>query len=152
MRLNRHVGVPIRGLERRRSLPENRIPLNGLSSGDTMTSDVFTYYEKDVSVSNDVPKSTIELVMERLKQQDAEANTTATTPLTDEQREAIASVRRDYKAKVAEADILFSATLATTFDPETRLELEANRRRDLSRFVSSCDKKIDQIRKGVSSE
>jgi hypothetical protein len=104
-----------------------------------------------VSVSNEAPKSTIELVMERFKQQDAEAETTPTTPLTDEQREAIAAARRDYEAKVAEVDILFTATLAATFDPEARLGLEANRRRDLSRFVSSRDKKIDQIRKGGAS-
>ena len=98
-------------------------------------------------VSKDAPKSAVELVMERLKQQDAGAAVEATT-LTDDQKEAIAAARRDYEAKVAEAEILFHSKLAATFDPEARQELEANHRRDVGQSASTRDRKIAAVRKG----
>ena len=98
-------------------------------------------------VSKDAPKSAVELVMERLKQQDAGTDVETTT-LTDEQKEAIATARRDYEAKVAEAEILFSSKLAAAFEPEVRQELEANHRRDLGQSASTRDRKIAAIRKG----
>ena len=98
-------------------------------------------------MSKDAPKSAVELVMERLKQQDAGADVETTT-LTDEQKEGIAAARRDYEAKVAEVDILFDSKLAATFDPEARQELEANHRRDLGQFASTRDRKIAAARKG----
>ena len=95
------------------------------------------------------PKSAVELAMERLRQQDAEAGGGAGgRPLTDDEKEAIAAARRDYGAKVAEAEILMRSKLAATFDPEGRLEIEANHRRDLGQFASSRDRKIAAIRKG----
>ncbi|MDP6582337.1 MAG: hypothetical protein QF681_16915 [Vicinamibacterales bacterium] len=101
-------------------------------------------------MSTEPPKSAIELVMERLKQQDAAADAegAGSTPLTDEQKESIADARRDHEAKVAEAEILFRSKLVATLDPEARQELEANHRRDLGQFASSRDKKIEAIRKG----
>jgi hypothetical protein len=98
-------------------------------------------------VSKDAPKSAVELVMERLKQQDAGADVEATT-LTDDQKEAIAAARRDYEAKVAEAEILFHSKLAAAFDPEARQELEANHRRDVGQSASTRDRKIAAVRKG----
>ena len=98
-------------------------------------------------MSKDAPKSAVELVMERLKQQDAGADV-ETTPLTDDQKEAIAAARRDYEANVAEAEILFHSKLAATFDPEVRQELEANHRRDLAQSASTRDRKIAAVRKG----
>ena len=98
-------------------------------------------------VSKDAPKSAVELVMERLKQQDAGADVAATS-LTDDQKEAIATARRDYEAKAAEAEILFHSKLAATVDPEVRQELEANHRRDLGQSASIRDRKIAAIRKG----
>ena len=98
-------------------------------------------------MSKDVPKSAVELVMERLKQQDAGADVEATT-LTDDQKEAIAAARRDYEAKVAEAEILFHSKLAAAFDPEARQELEANHRRDVGQSASTRDRKIAAVRKG----
>ena len=96
-------------------------------------------------VSKDVPKSAVELVMERLKQQDVGADVEATT-LTDDQKEAIAAARRDYEAKVAEAEI--HSKLAAAFDPEARQELEANHRRDVGQSASTRDRKIAAVRKG----
>ncbi|HIN11857.1 MAG TPA: hypothetical protein EYM63_09620 [Acidobacteria bacterium] len=98
-------------------------------------------------VSKNAPKSAVELVMERLKQQDAGADVEATT-LTDDQKEAIAAARRDYEAKVAEAEILFHSKLAAAFDPEARQELEANHRRDVGQSASTRDRKIAAVRKG----
>tara|TARA_A100001037_G_scaffold271326_1_gene266754 strand:+ start:97 stop:402 length:306 start_codon:yes stop_codon:yes gene_type:complete len=95
-------------------------------------------------VSNDAPKSAVELVMERLRQQDAA--TEATQPLTDDQKARIADAKRDHDAKVAEAEILFGTKIAATFEPEARAELEANHRRDLSQFASTRDKKVAAIR------
>ena len=97
-------------------------------------------------MSKDAPKSAVELVMERLKQQDAGADV-ETTPLTDDQKEAIAAARRDYEANVAEAEILLHSKLAATFDPEVRQELEANHRRDLAQSASKRDRKIAAVRK-----
>ena len=98
-------------------------------------------------VSKNVPKSAVELVMERLKHQDAGADVEATT-LTDDQKEAIAAARSDYEAKVAEAEILFHSKLAAAFDPEARQELEANHRRDVGQSASTRDRKIAAVRKG----
>ena len=99
------------------------------------------------------PKSAVELAMERLRRQDAETGdeAAASRPLTDDEKEAIAVARRDYEAKVAEAGILVGSKLAVTFDPESRLEIEANHRRDLGQFASSRDRKIAAIRKGDRS-
>jgi len=98
-------------------------------------------------VSKNAPKSAVELVMERLKQQDVGVDVEATT-LTDDQKEAIAAARRDYEAKVAEAEILFHSKLAAAFDPEARQELEANHRRDVGQSASTRDRKIAAVRKG----
>jgi hypothetical protein len=107
-------------------------------------------HRRDADVSTEAPKSAIELVMERLKQEDAAADTEVAA-LTDSQKEALAAVRRDHEAKVAEADILFRSKLAVTVDPEVRQEIEANHRRDLGQFATSRDKKIDAIRAGSLS-
>ena len=95
-------------------------------------------------MSKEAPKSAVDLVMERLRQQDAAED--AAVPLTDEQKAAIAAARRDHDAKVAEAEILYGAKLAATLDPEARAEFEANHRRDLAQFASSRDRKIAAIR------
>ena len=97
----------------------------------------------------DAPKSAVELVMERLKQQDAAADV-ETTPLTGHQKEAIAAERRNYEARVAEAEILLSSKLVAVVELEVRQELEANHRRDLAQSVSTRDRKIAAIRKGTS--
>ncbi len=99
----------------------------------------------------DAPKSAVELVMERLRKQDATANAES-TPLTEDQKLAIAAARRSYEANVAEADILHRSSLAATMDPEARQQLDANYRRDLARFASARDRKIGLVRKGDQAE
>ena len=51
------------------------------------------------------PKSSFELVMERLRKQDAEEGVTV-RPMTDEQKSAIAEVRSLYDSRIAEQDVL----------------------------------------------
>ena len=96
------------------------------------------------------PKSAVDLVMERLRQRDAEVKGDVVV-LTDAQKEAIAAAKRDYAANVAEAEILFRSALAVTMDPEARQELEANHRRDLGQFASARDRKIEAARKAGES-
>ena len=96
------------------------------------------------------PKSAVDLVMERLRKQDADV-TGETVVLTDHQKEAIAAAKRDYAANVAEAEILFRSSLMGTVDSEARQELEANHRRDLGQFVSARDRRIETARKAGES-
>jgi hypothetical protein len=98
----------------------------------------------------DGPKSTYEIVMERLRKKDAEAGT-AGTPLTEEQRTAIAEARNVYEARVAERRIMHQSTLARTLDPAEREVREEEFRRDLDRFESDRDSKIRKIREGSAT-
>ena len=93
----------------------------------------------------DAPKSALELVMERLRRKDAEAGVDD-TPLTDEQRAAIAEARSVYEAKVAERRIMHESAMRKTFDPAERESLEQGFRRDLERFESDRETKVRRIR------
>jgi hypothetical protein len=95
----------------------------------------------------DAPKSRLELVMERLRKQDAAAGVEE-TPLTEAQRAAIAEARSVYDARVAERRIMHQSTLATTIDPAERAQREEELRRDLDRFESDRDAKVRRIRAG----
>ncbi|MCA1651462.1 MAG: hypothetical protein LC753_14705 [Acidobacteria bacterium] len=98
----------------------------------------------------DAPKSAIELMMERLKQKDAEAGVTE-TPLTDAQRAAIAEARSVYEAKAAERRIMHQSMQATMMDPAEREARDQELRRDLERFESERDSRIRKIRAGESA-
>ncbi len=91
------------------------------------------------------PKSAIDLVMERLRQKDAEAGVTEKT-LTGEQRTAIAEARNVYEARVAERKILHQSAILSIFDPAERQAVDDALRRDLERFESDRDSKIRKIR------
>ena len=99
----------------------------------------------------DGPKSAVELVMERLREQDGTTSSEA-APLTEDQKLAIAAARRSHEANVAEAEILYHSTLASTLDPDARQQLDANHRRDLARFASARDRKVAAARKGDQAE
>lgn len=98
-------------------------------------------------LSNDPPKSALDLVMERLRKKDAEAGI-VDTPLTDEQRTAIAEARSVYEARVAERKILHQSAANATFDPAERAALDEALRRDLDRFESDRESKVRKIREG----
>jgi len=97
-------------------------------------------------MSDAPPKSAIELAMEKLARQDAEAGTESRA-LTAAQKEAIADARRNYEARAAECRILHDSTVAAAWEPEARSEVEANYRRDLARLAGDRDRKIGKILK-----
>jgi predicted outer membrane protein len=86
----------------------------------------------------DAPKSSFDLVMERLRKKDAEAGIQE-KPLTDAQRAAIADARSACEARIAERKIMHQSTVAGLFEPAERDERDAELRRDL-------DEKIKRIR------
>ena len=68
-------------------------------------------------MSDDAPKSAFELAMERLRKKDREEGV-EDTPLTDEQRSAIAEAKKLYEAKLAEREILYHAARSKARDAE----------------------------------
>jgi hypothetical protein len=90
-------------------------------------------------------KTSYELAMERLRKSDADAGIES-RPVTDAQKAAIAEVRNFYEAKIAEQQVLHHSRLKTTADPAERATLEEGYRRDLERFASERDAKIEKIR------
>jgi hypothetical protein len=94
---------------------------------------------------SDTPKSSFDLVMERLRKKDADAGVEE-KPLTDGQRAAIAEARSVCEAKVAQRRIMHASAVTGVFDPA---ELEARTlelRRDIERFEYDRDAKIAKIR------
>jgi hypothetical protein len=96
-------------------------------------------------MTDDAPKSALELAMERLKKKDAEQGV-SDRPLTDDQKNEIAEVRKTYGAKLAQEEILFKSKLAGVFEHEARQALQDNYRRDVERLTHERDRKIEKIR------
>ncbi len=94
-------------------------------------------------------KSAYELAMERLKKADAESGVEPRR-LTDEQKAAIAELRRFYEAKLAEQELLHHSALRKIPDPEARAALEDEYRHDRERLVTERDAKLEKIRSGQS--
>jgi hypothetical protein len=102
-------------------------------------------------VPDDKPvKSSYELAMERLKKKDAEEGVQS-TPLSDEQKAAIAEARSFYGAKIAEQEVLLEASLRRTLDPAEREAISLELRRMRERYASERDNKIEKIRSGQVS-
>jgi hypothetical protein len=96
---------------------------------------------------DDAPKTAYELAMERLRQKDRQAGAEE-RPLTDQERAAIAEVRRIYEAKLAEREILHQHSLRQARTPEDIARLADELARDRERYTSERDRKIAEIRKG----
>src|SRR5262245_39045517 len=96
-------------------------------------------------MSDEGPKSALDVVMERLRQKDAAAGVEL-TKLTDEQKAAIAEARNVLEAKRAERQILYAAAIAGVWDPAARAAAEDEHRRELARLQEDCDRKIEKIR------
>ncbi len=99
-----------------------------------------------MALSDDTPKSALEIAMARLKKQDAERGEQA-APLTDEQKARIAEVRQAAQAKLAQEEILYKASIERTFDPEARAKLEAEHRIDVQRIQDDAERKVEKIRR-----
>jgi|SRR5687767_1136108 hypothetical protein len=102
-------------------------------------------------MSDDTPKSALEIAMARLKKQDADAGIVE-HKLTDAQKAAIAEARSVYEARVAERQILHREKQLTTYDPQQVETMEQEYRRDLERFASDRDSKIRKIRQETESQ
>lgn len=98
-----------------------------------------------LTMSNDAPKSAYELAMERLRRKDAEAGVVS-GPVSEEQKIAIAEVRRVAEARLAELQILHQSALAGAFDPAVRETMESEYRRDVQRVADDRERKIAAIR------
>jgi hypothetical protein len=96
-------------------------------------------------MTDEAPKSALELAMERLRKKDAEQGV-SDRPLTEEQKNEIAEVRKTYSAKLAQEEILFKSTLAGVLEYEARQTLQDNYRRDVDRLTHERDRKIEKIR------
>ena len=96
-------------------------------------------------MSDEAPKSALELAMARLKKQDADQGVSERS-LTDDQKNEIAEVRKTYGAKLAQEEILFKSKTSVWIDPEQRRTIEENYRRDVERLNHERDRKIEKIR------
>lgn len=97
-------------------------------------------------MSDDAPKSAIELAMARLQKKDAESGQTE-APLTEAQKAAIADIRQIYAARKAQAEIMHQASLAGAVDVETLARVQEEFRRDTDRLVREADEKVAAIRR-----
>jgi hypothetical protein len=97
-------------------------------------------------MADEAPKSALEIAMERLKKQDAEAGVVE-HKLTDDQKAAIAEARSVHEARVAELQILHRSKQLSAVDPVEIEKIEQEYRRDLERLASDRDSKIKKIRK-----
>ena len=100
-------------------------------------------------MSDDAPKRSYELAMERLRKKDQAAGGDD-RPLTDAQKAAIAEIRQFYKAKSAELEILHQAALRKATTHEEIDQLNENLRRDGERLAGERDRKIAEIRKSAA--
>ena len=96
-------------------------------------------------MSDEAPKSALELAMARLKKKDADAGVSEPV-LSDAQKNEIAEVRQTYAAKLAQEQILYQSKAQGLFDAESRRALEENYRRDVERLNHERDRKIEKIR------
>lgn len=96
-------------------------------------------------------KSAYELAMERLRAEDREAGVEEEKPLTDEQKQEIARLRQEAKAKLAELEILHrDAAGAAADDPEKLQKVKEQNRIDRERVESRLESTVARVRQGKS--
>jgi hypothetical protein len=98
-------------------------------------------------MSEQSPRSAVEIAMDRLRQKDAQDGVQQ-RPRTDEQKAAIAEIRSIYDAKLAQAEVMHRSALAGILEPAARATLDEGYQRDRQRIQSERDAKIDRIRSG----
>ena len=98
-------------------------------------------------MADEAPKSAYELAMERLRKKDKEAGVEERT-VTDEQKAAIAEIRKVYEAKLAEREILHQSERRKAASPEALAQVEEEYRRDRERIGDERDRKIEKAREG----
>jgi hypothetical protein len=99
-----------------------------------------------MTTEEEAPKSAYELAMARLRKKDADEGV-SDAPITEEQRQAIADIRKVYAARLAEREILHqSSRRKIADDPEAIEALEQDYRRERERVNSERDRKIEEVR------
>jgi hypothetical protein len=94
-------------------------------------------------------KSAYELAMERLQAQDRAQGVEKHKPLTEAQKEQIAELRRQAKARHAELEILHRKNLnGAAGDPEALTRIESEYERDRLRVESSLESALVRVRRG----
>ena len=94
-------------------------------------------------------KSAYELAMERLKAKDRAEGIEDERPLTAKQKERIAELRREAKAKLAEMEILHRKNLAAAgSDPVELHKLEEHYANDRARVDSRLESALAKVRRG----
>ena len=96
-------------------------------------------------MSDEAPKSSFELAMERLRKKDADAGIEE-RPVTDEQKAQIAEVQRVYSARIAQAEILHKSQIAMVWEPEERAKILDGHRREIQRIHDERERKLAKIR------
>ena len=101
-------------------------------------------------MSEDRPKSALEIAMEKLQARDRERGEAAPAALTDDQKKKINEIRKVHEARLAEREILYRSDRAKLLaDPEgaDKLgELEGNYRSDRRRIEEQRDRSIEEAR------
>jgi ABC-type polar amino acid transport system ATPase subunit len=97
-------------------------------------------------------KSAVELAMERLRKKDAQSKESAPRRLTAGQKERIAEIRREYKAKLAERELLYQSERAGALaDPEVSERVEADYRRDREFLEKQRETRIQEVKETENS-
>jgi hypothetical protein len=90
-------------------------------------------------------KTAYELAMERLRERDREAGIEERT-LSDDQKAEIAEVRRVYKAKIAQEEVMHESKMRATLDPGERETLQLQLRHERERLTAEQEASIEKIR------
>jgi hypothetical protein len=98
-------------------------------------------------MSDQGPKSALEIAMERLRAKDAREGVEQRS-VTDQQKTAIAEVRNFYDAKLAQDEVMHQSALARVYEPEARAVLQQEYSRDRQRLIAERDAKIERLRRG----
>ena len=94
-------------------------------------------------MSDDAPKSALELAMEKLKQRDRQSGEKAPAVLSAEQKRSIADIRSKGEAKLAEVEILFKSNQASADgDADAMQKLEEEYLRERRRIEEKRDAEI----------
>lgn len=100
-------------------------------------------------MSDDAPKSALEIAMEKLKQRDRESGEKAPAVLTGAQKRAIADIRSKGEARLAEVEILFRSNRESAGgEADATQRLEEEYRRERRRIEEKREAEIAAVRAG----
>lgn len=93
-------------------------------------------------------KSAYELAMERLRSKDRDDGVGEDQPLGEDQKQEIARLRQEAKAKVAELEILHRKNVhAAGGDPEAVAKIEEHYRTDRARVESKLESAVEKVKR-----